>query len=410
MIEQGLATREHGLKERILHIGPIPPEIGGVAAGGIATHLWDLAVQSRQRGYEIAIFAGTDHSFIRENVTIIGIPRLNKVLKIGRALGFRLKARRSSLKFLTPGEQMRVSYLASLLRQIIIEEKPDLIHLHSLLNPAGLALGCLELAVPLVVTNYELWFDGPPARDMAIANRIAGRASYLIHISEYTENRARLLGLRYRGREEVVYMPIREDRVPLLDRAKVQEELGLGEKRVVFFYGTYQPVKKKGLDMLLGAFAANTDLRDRCRLVIRTSAEGAQYARARFKRQGIDGRIVSRISWDEMVRYYNAADLFVMPSRSEGFGIAYIEALLAGTPVVGFHRTLGELEKIVGTYIGERFDAENEDAQSLARKMLKVLGTDFDRGGLRNSVLGSLQWENRFGEYENVYREVLKGE
>ena len=205
-------------------------------------------------------------------------------------------------------------------------------------------------------------------------------------------------------------MPIGKDRVPMLDRVKARDELGWGEKKVVCFYGTFQPIKKKGLDLLFGAFAGNPNLRDSCRLVIRTGREGAQYARDRFKREGIDGLVLNRISWDEMVRYYNASDLFVMPSRSEGFGITYVEALLAGTPVVGFHRTLGEIEKIVGVYIGERFDPENEDPEILARKMLKVLGTDFDRGRLRDSVLRSLLWENRFKEYEKVYREALKVE
>jgi glycosyltransferase involved in cell wall biosynthesis len=405
-----MAENRNQSKIRILHIGPIPPEVGGEAAGGIATHLWELAVQSWQRGYDIDIFASSNHSLVREGVNIIGIPGSNKFSKIGRALGFWLNTRRSSLNPLGPGEQLRTSYLASLLRDIIIERKPDLIHLHSLLNPAGLALGCLDLSIPLVVTNYELWFDGPPVRDMAIANRIAARASYLIHISEYTENRARLLGLRYQGRGKVVYMPIREDRVALIERAKAREGLGLGEKMVVFFYGTFQPVRKKGLDMLLEAFASNSDLRDSCSLVIRTGTEGAQYARVRFEREGIDGQVLSRLPWDEMVRYYNASNLFVMPSRSEGFGIAYIEALLAGTPVVGFYRTLGEIEKIVGTNIGERFDAETEDPESLARKMLKVLKTDFDRRLLRDSVLGSLLWKDRFWEYDNVYREVLKDE
>jgi len=403
-------TENRHSRLRILHIGPIPPEVGGDAAGGIATHLWELAVQSRQRGYEVDIFASTDCSLTRDGVNIIGIPRLNKIRKVWRALSFWLKVRRDSTSPLSPGEEIRSSYLAGILRQIIIERGPDLIHLHSLLNPAGLALGFLNLTIPLVVTNYELWFDGSPDRDMAIANHIAARASYLIHISKYTENRARRLGLRYQGRGEVVYMPIRKDRVPILDRVKARRELGLGEKMVVFFYGTFQPIKKKGLDLLLKAFAGNPDLRARCRLVIRTGSEGAQYARERFERDGIDGLVLNRISWDEMVKYYNASNLFVMPSRSEGFGITYVEALLAGTPVVGFHRTIGEIEKIVEVYIGERFDPENEGPEVLARKMLKVLGTGFDRGHLRDSVLGSLLWENRFEEYDKVYREVLKVE
>lgn len=396
------------MNPRILHIGPIPPEAGGSAAGGIATHVWDLAVQFRKHGYETYVFAGAGAtSGRREGVNIIGAPRGSRLGKLSRSVRFRFSLGHSLPGRPRIGEKFRLLYLGFLLRQALDEIKPDLIHLHSLADPAGLSLVCQDLPAPLLVTNYELWIREDRVRKMSRVNRVASRASGLLHISEYTAERAHSLGLRYEGKERVVYMPVRPERIPLLDKAAARNSLGWDEKPIIFFYGTHYPLQKKGLDLLLRAFSGSPELNRNYRLIIRTAGEGEAYARSVLRQGGLDGTVLGRIPWEQMVCCYNAADLFVMPSRSEGFGIAYVEALLAGTPVVGFHRTLGELERLIGIRIGEKFDPEREDPSALALKMLHTLATPFTREKLREGVVAGLSWENRFREFETVYSEVI---
>ena len=67
-------------KTKILYIGPIPPEVGGQSAGGIATHAWQLAVQSYKRGYEVYILAHTTSSFTKDGIKVICLPQKNKLL------------------------------------------------------------------------------------------------------------------------------------------------------------------------------------------------------------------------------------------------------------------------------------------------------------------------------------------
>ena len=53
---------------------------------------------------------------------------------------------------------------------------------------------------------------------------------------------------------------------------------------------------------------------------------------------GLDGRVrfVGRVAEDELLDWYRAADLFVLPTVAyEGFGMVTVEALASGTPVVG---------------------------------------------------------------------------
>ena len=47
-------------------------------------------------------------------------------------------------------------------------------------------------------------------------------------------------------------------------------------------------------------------------------------------------RFMGEVNLETLVGAYRIADLFVMPSTGEGFGIAFIEAMACGTPALGF--------------------------------------------------------------------------
>ena len=63
-------------------------------------------------------------------------------------------------------------------------------------------------------------------------------------------------------------------------------------------------------------------------------------ARSGLERLAIENGVRERIIFagkcprESLRRYYEIADVFVMPSRQEGFGIVYLEAMAAGKPVV----------------------------------------------------------------------------
>jgi phosphatidylinositol alpha-1,6-mannosyltransferase len=44
---------------------------------------------------------------------------------------------------------------------------------------------------------------------------------------------------------------------------------------------------------------------------------------------------VGSVEPSRLIEVYRAADLFVMPSSGEGFGIAFLEAMASGTPALG---------------------------------------------------------------------------
>jgi len=98
-------------------------------------------------------------------------------------------------------------------------------------------------------------------------------------------------------------------------------------------------VPRKGYDILVAALAMMPDLA--WRLIIAgdrdRSADTVQQLDADIARLGLAGRVTfaGAVEPQRLMQLYAASDLFVLPSRFEGYGMAYAEAIAHGVPVVG---------------------------------------------------------------------------
>jgi glycosyltransferase involved in cell wall biosynthesis len=96
----------------------------------------------------------------------------------------------------------------------------------------------------------------------------------------------------------------------------------------------------KGVDLLIDAMA-------RCRGTLMVVGEGPLEAHLRSgaMRRGLGDRVVfeGRVGDDDLPAYYQAADLFVLPSvaKTEAFGVVQAEAMAAGLPVVSTNLPTG---------------------------------------------------------------------
>lgn len=122
------------------------------------------------------------------------------------------------------------------------------------------------------------------------------------------------------------------------DCAAARRRLGVPPGPVVLFVGRIQPLK--GADVALRALAALAD--ERAMLVVVGGPSGAdgEGELARLRALATELGIEDRVRWvapqphAALVDWYRAADVCIVPSRTESFGLVALEAAACGTPVV----------------------------------------------------------------------------
>lgn len=131
------------------------------------------------------------------------------------------------------------------------------------------------------------------------------------------------------------------------DKRRARAALGLPGERVLLFVGRIQPLK--GLDLAIRSLA---EIDDGVLWVMGgpSGPEGPdELARCQklAAELGVADRIVIRapVEHTRLVDYYRAADVCIVPSRSESFGLVALEASACGTPVVA--ASVGGLRSIV---------------------------------------------------------------
>ena len=124
-----------------------------------------------------------------------------------------------------------------------------------------------------------------------------------------------------------------------VDRAAARAELGV-EGEMLLFVGRIDPVK--GLDTLLEAMPLLADRPGlKLHVIGGAGSNGApdpdeQHLRALTRRLGVADRVawLGPVEQARLPLYYSAADVCVVPSRYESFGLVALEALACGAAVV----------------------------------------------------------------------------
>ncbi len=200
------------------------------------------------------------------------------------------------------------------------------------------------------------------------------------------------------------------------ERAGARRALGhldLGEGPVLLFVGRIQPLK--GLDVAVRALAALG--RPDATLVVVGGASGPEGA-AEVER--ID-KLVAELGLADQIRfvapvphhllstYYRAADVCLVPSRSESFGLVALEAAACGTPVVaaavGGLRTLVEHERT-------GFLVEGRDPAAYAAYAREILSvpTVADELAQRAALRArDYTWSTAAARLRRVYGDITAG-
>lgn len=200
-----------------------------------------------------------------------------------------------------------------------------------------------ELEMPLVTTFHTLGRvkaaggdDEPDAR-VAAERAVIGCSDAVCASNPVEADQLSDLYDAPRSRLEIVPPGVDHAFFSPGDRGGARAALSLGDGPVVLFVGRIQPLK--GLDVVVDALAAS---RSGATLVVvgGPSGPGGGAELAAVRRQVAAHGLGERVRFVDpqphhlLSTYYRAADLTVVPSRSESFGLVAAESLACGTPVV----------------------------------------------------------------------------
>ncbi|WP_223826073.1 glycosyltransferase family 4 protein [Spongiibacter pelagi] len=414
----GLPVSQAGTKLKICLLGYRSAPFGG----GQGIYLKYLSKALVDAGHEVDVISGQPYPHLDERVRLIKMPGMNLY---ENGLGSLRPHHLSSLtniiewtgkltgSFSEPycfGRRV-VKYLKKHGRDY------DVIHDNQCLSYGMLQLQ--KLGFPFVTTIHH-----PITSDLKIAlkdaknwyerllirrwhgfinmqREVARQLHHVVTVSECSrQDIAKAFGIQPSA-ISLVYCGIETNEfVPLADVKKIPQ-------RLMATVSADQPLK--GMSYLLDAMASLRPDYPNLELLVVGKTQPGGVTEQQLQRLGlVDAvRFVSGISTEEMVRYYNEAEVAVVPSVYEGFGLPAGEAMACGTALVSTNG--GALPEVFGD---AALQVPVRDSAALAAQIRRLLDDAELRKTLEQAGRERMEtefcWAKAAGEMEQFYRRVLK--
>ncbi len=279
----------------------------------------------------------------------------------------------------------------------------DVIHAHDWMTFLAGASAARVSGCPLVLhvhaCEYDRAGDRADERIVALEQRGLDEADRVICVSEYTRG---VIERNYRV--DPAKLRVVHNAVTQREQERTLHWNRTIDDPIVLFLGriTYQ----KGPDYFLEAAARVLKVLPRARFVL--SGEGDMLPKMieRAAKLGIGANVhfTGFLKGEEVERMYAMADLYVMPSVSEPFGISSLEAMALDIPVI-VSRQSGAAEVLSGALKVDFWDVED-----LAGKIIALLTMPSLRASLLEEGRGEvrrMRWEERGRSLREIYQELV---
>lgn len=224
----------------------------------------------------------------------------------------------------------------------------------------------------LIVHGIEAW---QPHRS-PLVRALLPRAHAVLAVSGYTVERLRawtgLTEARFRLLPNCVDL---ETFTPRPRNGALAQRFGLAGRRLLITVGRLAGKERyKGFDEVLEVLPQLAlEMPDIAYVIVGDGDDRARLE-AKARTLGVADRLVftGYVSEEEKIDLYNLADVFVMPSRGEGFGIVYLEAMACGVPAIG-SRLDGSRDALRDGLLGQLVDpGEPQQIIEAIRKALAM--------------------------------------
>jgi glycosyltransferase involved in cell wall biosynthesis len=302
----------------------------------------------------------------------------------------------------------RLVYLWRVLRLVMARRRFDVVicgHIH-LLPPAWLLARMSGARLALVVHGYEAW--RPPRR--ILTRLLARRIDGLIAVS-------RLSAARFSGwsgtRPDMSFVlanAVDLDRFrPAPRDERLAARYGLGEGPVIMTLGRMAAHERlagvdKGFDRLIDLMPRLVARVPGLTCMIAGDGDDRPRLEAKAVALGLGRRVIftGAVAEADKPALYNLADVFVLPSTGEGFGIVLIEAAACGLAVVGSSRD-GSREALLDGALGTLVDPDEPAALegAVIAALASASGERKRRAGLEG--FAPARFQRRVGEWLETF-------
>ena len=288
-------------------------------------------------------------------------------------------------------------------REIAINETFDLIHCHDWMTYlAGIEARKVSgkpLIVHIHATEFDRTGDNPNPYIYDIEKRGMEEADFVISNSNFTKNNV----IRHHGINPdkifVVHNAVEFTSFPDSEDFKIKSQ-----DKIVLFLGRI--TLQKGPDYFLDAAKKVLEKEKNIKFIVAGSGDMEIDMIERAAKLGIAKHVLFTgfLRGNDIDRAYRMADLYVMPSVSEPFGITTLEAIASGTPV------LISKQSGVSEILNHCLKADFWDVNEMTNKILSVI--DHDELGECLSSNGLLEidkftWDKAADKIMEIYNELL---
>lgn len=372
------------------------------AIGGVETHVFNLTRELHELGIQLTVLTTnvlTTKPLRRFDLSKRSATAREGVIRVLRDRAYEVLPLRQGLGLVSLGMLKHIHGV-------------DLVHAHGYGHfPTYLAPFCKLRKIPAIITTHsdigglslrKRFFD-------AVVPKITLRyASRIIALSNHEK-----ASLITRGvpSEAITIIPNGVD-IDEFARKNTYSSVNSRDSKVILYVGRID-FQQKGLDILVRALARLVCERN---LDIKLRLIGPDWGDlSRLEEMARKLAVETRVEYlgplprRELVRNMHEANVFVLPSRFEPFGISLLEAMASEMPVVA-SRVGGVPEIVQEGVTGLLFEPENDE--SLADRVEQVLTNESYGSELARNAFLSLHkysWRTIARDTLKVYRETLMG-
>jgi len=345
--------------------------------GGTEIATYDLAEHLARRGHEIHIITSLDKGQLKESY--------ERGFYIHRVFKPKIK-----------NIGILIFWINAL--KILQEIDADIVHAQSLGNAIPAVIYKKIKKIPYTVWGQGLDVNMPGWFIKKTAKTCLANADAIIALSDNMKNTMQLMSDR-----EVVVIPNGIDLTKYDEGQRKQRT----HRKTIIYVGRLHAVK--GVQYLLEAMSAVHRKVPQAELVIVGDGNERAALETLTDQLGIREcvKFVGMVPHEQVTDWMYNADIFVLPSISEGFPLVVLEAMACGLPVVATR--VGVLPEIIedGT---NGFVVDAKSPYEIADKLLTIMQSDelYEKMSVNGKkIVEKFSWNNITEIIEGVYREII---